>query len=224
MDDFAYHLVLHRVPRGSVAVDPSSSSPGPGPDLLYILGRCVSQGRAAGVVSALGIGAGVVSHVLAATFGLSGLVFALPHGYDDWFGGGRLPHRPRREVPPLVRRLAGGHGHGPQPLNGTLVCVVFALFASRLGQWLKRRFGVSRLLDRLTGGVFLGVGVRLALLERPWCGALNSVPGSAHASVNLHRGPRVAGDIVPTRSRSEELPLSLARVYSACGRGMNSKR
>ena len=51
-------------------------------------------------------------------------------------------------------------------VNGTLVCLLFALFAARLGAWLKTRFSVTRLLDRATGGLFIALGLRLALLER----------------------------------------------------------
>jgi len=43
----------------------------PGPDTLYILGRSVSQGRTAGVLSVLGISSGCLVHTLAAAFGLS---------------------------------------------------------------------------------------------------------------------------------------------------------
>lgn len=43
----------------------------PGADLLYITNRSAIQGKKAGVVAALGIGAGGMVHVLAATFGLS---------------------------------------------------------------------------------------------------------------------------------------------------------
>jgi len=43
----------------------------PGPDLLFIISRSAVQGKKAGVIAALGIGAGCVVHVLAAAFGLS---------------------------------------------------------------------------------------------------------------------------------------------------------
>lgn len=43
----------------------------PGPDTIYILGRTLSQGRAAGVASVLGISSGCVVHTLAAAIGLS---------------------------------------------------------------------------------------------------------------------------------------------------------
>jgi threonine/homoserine/homoserine lactone efflux protein len=188
----------------------------PGPDLLYILGRSVSQGRAAGVVSALGIGAGCLVHVLGAALGLSALLLALPHAYDlvRWAGAAYLvvlgvralrskagalevkalaPVSPRRVflqgaltnvlnpnvalfflafLPQFADPSRGPLA--PQLLllgaifavNGTLFCVAFALFASRLGAWLRTRFGVTRLLDRITGGLFVALGLRLALLDR----------------------------------------------------------
>jgi threonine/homoserine/homoserine lactone efflux protein len=46
----------------------------PGQDTLYIVGRTVSQGRRAGVLSVLGISSGSVLHTLAAAFGLSAIL------------------------------------------------------------------------------------------------------------------------------------------------------
>ncbi|MFL5930845.1 MAG: LysE family translocator [Gaiellaceae bacterium] len=46
----------------------------PGPAVLYIVARSVDQGRVAGFVSALGIAAGSLVHVTAATIGLSSLL------------------------------------------------------------------------------------------------------------------------------------------------------
>src|ERR1700704_3737807 len=43
----------------------------PGQDTLYIVGRSVSQGRRAGLLSVAGIVSGSVIHTLAAAFGLS---------------------------------------------------------------------------------------------------------------------------------------------------------
>lgn len=54
----------------------------PGPDMLYVLARSVGQGRAAGIVSALGVGAGCFVHILAATFGLTALLAAVPSAFD----------------------------------------------------------------------------------------------------------------------------------------------
>src|SRR5215210_6232580 len=46
----------------------------PGPAVLYIVARSVAQGRAAGLVSVLGIHLGTIVHVAAAAVGLSALV------------------------------------------------------------------------------------------------------------------------------------------------------
>ncbi|MGI8789614.1 MAG: LysE family translocator [Actinomycetota bacterium] len=46
----------------------------PGPAVLYIVTRSVSQGRAAGVVSVAGIHVGTCAHVIAAALGLSALL------------------------------------------------------------------------------------------------------------------------------------------------------
>jgi threonine/homoserine/homoserine lactone efflux protein len=48
----------------------------PGQDTLYIVGRSVSQGRRAGVLSVLGISTGCLVHTLAAAFGLSAVLAA----------------------------------------------------------------------------------------------------------------------------------------------------
>ncbi|MCA1985182.1 MAG: LysE family translocator [Desulfovibrio sp.] len=48
----------------------------PGPDMLYIIGRGSVHGPGAGVVAALGVGAGCLVHVTAATLGLSALLAA----------------------------------------------------------------------------------------------------------------------------------------------------
>lgn len=46
----------------------------PGPAVFYILSRSIGQGRAAGLVSAMGITVGTLFHVAAATLGLSALL------------------------------------------------------------------------------------------------------------------------------------------------------
>ncbi len=48
----------------------------PGPDTLYIVGRGSTQGLRAGVVAALGIGAGTLVHITAAALGLSVILAA----------------------------------------------------------------------------------------------------------------------------------------------------
>lgn len=46
----------------------------PGPNQIYIIAQSASQGRKAGVLSALGVDTGTLVHVIAASFGLSALL------------------------------------------------------------------------------------------------------------------------------------------------------
>lgn len=64
---------------------------------------------------------------------------------------------------------------GPLPLlllgsifvvNGTVVCTAYALAASWLGGWLSARYDVSTWLNRTMGGLFMALGLRLALGDR----------------------------------------------------------
>lgn len=48
----------------------------PGTDTMYILARSIAQGRQAGLVSALGIGSGILVHTVFAAFGLSAILAA----------------------------------------------------------------------------------------------------------------------------------------------------
>jgi threonine/homoserine/homoserine lactone efflux protein len=54
----------------------------PGPDMLYVTARSVSDGRRAGIVAALGIGAGTLVHITALALGLAALLAAVPLAYD----------------------------------------------------------------------------------------------------------------------------------------------
>jgi threonine/homoserine/homoserine lactone efflux protein len=54
----------------------------PGPNVLYLVSRTLAQGRAAGFVSMAGTSTGFAAHVLAAAFGLSALLAAVPLAYD----------------------------------------------------------------------------------------------------------------------------------------------
>jgi threonine/homoserine/homoserine lactone efflux protein len=54
----------------------------PGPDMLYVITRSATEGRSAGVVSALGIATGCVVHTIAVAAGVTGLLAAVPVAYD----------------------------------------------------------------------------------------------------------------------------------------------
>ena len=50
----------------------------PGPDMLYVIGRSVGQGRKAGIVSSLGVFIGCWVHILAAAVELQPCCAPLP--------------------------------------------------------------------------------------------------------------------------------------------------
>ena len=54
----------------------------PGPDMLYIIGRSIGQGRMAGLVSAIGIGVGCLFHIVAVSVGLTALLKAVPLAFE----------------------------------------------------------------------------------------------------------------------------------------------
>jgi len=54
----------------------------PGPDMLYVTARSISDGRAAGVLSAFGIAAGTLVHITALALGLAALLATVPLAYD----------------------------------------------------------------------------------------------------------------------------------------------
>ena len=80
----------------------------PGPAVLYIVARSVSQGRLAGVVSCLGVAVGGMVHVLAAAAGLSAVLATSAVAFDlvkyagaaylVWLGVQKLARAPRADA------------------------------------------------------------------------------------------------------------------------------
>ncbi len=54
----------------------------PGPNMIYLISRSISQGRAAGLISLIGVGLGFVIYMLMAVFGITALLLAVPFAYD----------------------------------------------------------------------------------------------------------------------------------------------
>lgn len=95
----------------------------PGPNMVYLTSRAISQGRRAGLVSLAGTAAGFLCYLLAATAGLSALFVAVPAAYTAvriagalylaWLAwgmlrpGGRSPFEARDLAPERDRRLFG---------------------------------------------------------------------------------------------------------------------
>ena len=188
----------------------------PGPDMLYVIGRGITQGRVAALVASCGISLGLSTHVLLAAFGLSVLLqksataFLLVRyagaAYLVYLGVRVLLSNERFVAPtegPRVRLAVAfrqglfsnllnpkaalfvqaflpqfvqpvrGHAAVQVLLLGLLLVVmglafhiVVACGAGQIGNWLHHRPRITRWLQRLTGCVFVAIGVRLALPER----------------------------------------------------------
>jgi threonine/homoserine/homoserine lactone efflux protein len=93
----------------------------PGPNMIYLASRSISQGRGAGLVSLAGVALGFVVYLVATATGLSALFLAVPSAYTavkllgavylSWLAwqilrpGGHSPFSPRELAPHSAGRL-----------------------------------------------------------------------------------------------------------------------
>jgi len=54
----------------------------PGPNMIYLISRSITQGPMAGIVSLGGVALGFVFYMLCAAFGVTALLLAVPYAYD----------------------------------------------------------------------------------------------------------------------------------------------
>lgn len=54
----------------------------PGPNMVYLISRSISQGRAAGLISLGGVALGFVFYLLCAAFGITAFLVAVPFAHD----------------------------------------------------------------------------------------------------------------------------------------------
>jgi RhtB (resistance to homoserine/threonine) family protein len=184
----------------------------PGTDTMYIVSRSISQGRMAGIYSALGISAGIVVHTILAAFGLSviltqsaflfnliKIVGALYLAYlgirmlisknsvkeqqsltklsnKKIFLQGLVTNVTNPKValfflaflPQFIHTNAGVSSHIPFiilgltfTLTGGIWCLITAYFSSMATNKLRGNSKVSTVLNRLTGIVFIAMGIKL---------------------------------------------------------------
>lgn len=53
----------------------------PGPNMIYLISRTLSQGRQAGIISMFGVICGFLFHILMVSFGLTAIFFAVPYAF-----------------------------------------------------------------------------------------------------------------------------------------------
>ncbi|MFN3075192.1 LysE family translocator [Acinetobacter sp. TY2] len=54
----------------------------PGPNMIYLISRSISQGKSAGLISLVGIIFGFIFYMACAALGITALLFAVPYAYD----------------------------------------------------------------------------------------------------------------------------------------------
>lgn len=62
----------------------------PGPNMIYLVSRSISQGRGAAFLSLIGVGAGFLFYMFAAALGITSLLLAVPYAYDALRAAGAL--------------------------------------------------------------------------------------------------------------------------------------
>ncbi|SKA41738.1 Threonine/homoserine/homoserine lactone efflux protein [Chitinophaga eiseniae] len=53
----------------------------PGPNMIYLVTRSVTQGRKAAMISLLGVACGLLFHITLVSFGLTSILMAIPYAY-----------------------------------------------------------------------------------------------------------------------------------------------
>lgn len=180
----------------------------PGPDNLLAIGRGLSQGKVAAIVSGMSSGAGILFHVLAATFGLtlliqtSELAFYLVKfigaGYLIWLGIKVLGSKNLFDLAPAKRQSlrtifsTGFLSAALNPKPGLFVLAFIPQFVNpELGSvtWQMMGYGVWFALLTAMGFSLMGVfSARLAvwLKARPRVvNGLNLGAGAAFVSSGL---------------------------------------
>lgn len=117
----------------------------PGPDMAYVVGQSIANGRRAGVISAAGVALGSCTHALFSIAGLTALIAVLPGGEHY-------------TASLLVLGLA-------YTLVAFLTDAAFAVLAGSAAGALSRNATVQGWLDRVVGTLFIGLGIRLALVR-----------------------------------------------------------
>lgn len=142
----------------------------PGPDMLLIASRSISQGRSAGFLTYAGIAAGTYCHALAAGLGLSQLFVAVPVAYNvvRWAGcayllylacktlrSGGSTFAPSAMLGRLSRRRIFTEGLLTNLLNPKVALFVLALFP----QFIEPAHGFLLLQMVVLATVLNGIGL-----------------------------------------------------------------
>jgi threonine/homoserine/homoserine lactone efflux protein len=144
----------------------------PGPNMVYLSSRTISQGRRAGLMSLAGVALGFVVYLVAAAAGLSALFVAVPGAYHAvkllgaaylaWMAwqilrpGGESPFEPRNLAPHSASRL-----FGMGLLTNLLNPKIALLYAALIPQFVDPALGATwwQFLELGTAQIVVGVMV-----------------------------------------------------------------
>ncbi len=162
----------------------------PGPDTMYILARSIAQGMRAGVLSALGIGCGVLIHTALAAFGLSALlatsasafqvVKVAGAGYLIYLGV-RALRKTGKPATPEVDAAHPGRIFRQGVLTNALNPKVAIFFLAFLPQFVDPAAGLGPLPFLLLGGLFVSGGTL-------WCLLVAAGAARATRAIRRHAG------------------------------------
>src|SRR4051794_21911867 len=161
----------------------------PGPDTMYILARSIAQGVRAGVMSALGIGGGILIHTALAAFGLSALLTASAAAFQvvKLAGAAYLVYLGVQALrasgglaTPEVAAASPWRVFRQGVLTNALNPKVAIFFLAFLPQFVDPAAGLGPIPFLLLGGLFVSGGTL-------WC--LGLAAGAARATRTIRQNP-----------------------------------
>lgn len=155
----------------------------PGPNIIYIVTRGISQGRKTAVASALGVETGILVHIVAAAVGLSALVAssALAFNVVKYLGAAYLIYLALRaflgeSADPQTGDPEGQGEHRRAYVHGVVVSVlnvkVALFFLSFLPQFVDPSRGAATMQILVLGVLFFIVACCIDLLYAMTSGAI----------------------------------------------------
>ena len=167
----------------------------PGPDMLYVITRSATEGRAAGIISSLGIATGCVVHTMIVAVGLAGLLAAAfmavrltGAGYLVYLGVRRLFPRPGPE-PAVLAPARLGTVYRQGVITNLLNPKVALFFLAFLPQFVDRSAGAVSLQLAALGTLFNISGTVVnVLVAQAASGAVRWTQGPAAAWVSRASG------------------------------------
>jgi len=194
----------------------------PGPDMAYVIGQSVANGRRSGIISAAGVALGSCTHAVASAVGLTALITASPLMFTiiKYLGAAYLMYLGSKMVLGTFAKQTTNHSE-PEPVKtkanltnllskgfittltnpkvllffisffpqfvspggahqtasflilgmayaliAFLTDLTFAILAGSAAGAVSQNRGLQKILDRIVGVTFIGLGLRLALTRR----------------------------------------------------------